>query len=185
MKKGLIVMVFAIAIFATTTATAQNQNTFKKGDLAINVNYGFGTFSHNDLSDNIFQHSIGGTVEYGIMEGLIKGKGSIGVGGQVAFGFGTKDYSGIEVDATRLRIATRGVFHYQFIPQLDTYAGMSLGVVTIDKFKTDHGDTDDTDFIYPALFAGVRYMISDKFGFNSEISWEDYSFFSLGVTFKL
>lgn len=178
-----------MTLFATTFVSAQNE--FGKGDMALNINYGMGDF---DVDDNVFQHSLGASLEYGILDGIIKGKGTVAVGGQVGFGFGSKSEHGVDINCTRFRIATRGVFHYQFIPQLDTYAGITLGIVDIDKaeLEGDFGDSEiekleekETRFVGPVAFAGARYMFSDSFGLNVELSWDSFAMVGLGVTFKL
>lgn len=178
-----------MTLFATTFVSAQNE--FGKGDMALNINYGMGDF---DVDDNVFQHSLGVSLEYGILDGIIKGKGTVAVGGQVGFGFGSKSEHGVDINCTRFRIATRGVFHYQFIPQLDTYAGITLGIVDIDKaeLEGDFGDYEiekleekETRFVGPVAFAGARYMFSDSFGLNVELSWDSFAMVGLGVTFKL
>lgn len=187
-KKIILAIVTMIAV-SLSSVEAQN-NAFGKGDMALNINYGIGTFSEHDFGfsgdwgENVFQNSLGASLEYGIMEGIIKGKGTISVGGQFGYGFGSED----EVDYSRIRIATRGVFHYQFVPQLDTYAGITCGVVDINKCKISvdgfSEDESKAHFIAPNLFAGVRYMLSDSFGLNSEVSWDHFAFWSLGVSFK-
>lgn len=183
-------------------ATAQS-NKFNKGDLIVNLDYGLGSFTNNDFgwddSGSRFQNSIGLTADYGILGNIINSKGVITAGLQLGFGFGSETlYNGeylvnYDQDYRRFRIATRGALHYQFIPQLDTYAGFYLAFVNINKWKGEINaaevsfDWDDskTRFIYPALFAGIRYMLTDNFGLNSEISWDDFAYFALGVSFKL
>ena len=176
-----------MTLFATTFVSAQNE--FGKGDMALNINYGMGDF---DVDGNVFQHSLGASLEYGILDGIIKGKGTVAVGGQVGFGFGSETEQGVDINYTRFRIATRGVFHYQFIPQLDTYAGITLGIVDIDKAKVDFKGNEieklegkETRFVGPAPFVGARYMFSDSFGLNVELSWDSFAMVGLGVTFKL
>lgn len=177
-----------MTLFATTFVSAQNE--FGKGDMALNINYGMGDFGVDVDDSNVFQHSLGASLEYGILDGIIKGKGTVAVGGQVGFGFGSKTVQGVDINCTRFRIATRGVFHYQFIPQLDTYAGITLGIVDIDKVELDYGlgekpEEKETRFVGPAPFAGARYMFSDSFGLNVELSWDSFAMVGLGVTFKL
>lgn len=183
-KLFLIAVAFLLSTFSISNA--QN-NAFGKGDFGLNLNYGIGAFTDgsfggDDLSGSIFQNSLGASIEYGIMEGIIKGKGTIAVGGQFGYGFNTDN----NVDYTRIRIATRGVFHYQFVPQLDTYAGVTCGIVDINKIKVDYisESYSHTRFVYPCLFAGARYMFSNNFGINSEVSWDEFAFCSFGVSFK-
>lgn len=203
--KTLAAMLLLTAIMLLTTrgnAMAQS-NKFNKGDLIINLDYGMGAFTNNDFdwsgSGSRYQNSIGLTADFGILDNIINSKGVITAGLQVGFGFGSE--SGLSIyedgiwykydqDYRRFRIATRGALHYLFIPQLDTYAGCYLAFVNINKWKSDgygFGSWDDSKarFITPALFAGIRYMLSDNFGLNSEVSWDDFAYFALGLSFKL
>ena len=179
---------FLVSLITACVATvASAQNEFGKGDVALNINYGAGTFE-----DDVFQNSLGASLEYGIMEGVIKGKGTIAVGAQVGLGFGSETKQNVDIDCTRIRIATRGVFHYQFIPQLDTYAGITLGIVDIDKAKASatannikvSEEDSEAHFINPVAFAGARYMLSDSFGLNVERSWDHFAMLGVGVTLK-
>lgn len=198
--KRFITAIAAIIMMAGTTMAQSNYAKFNKGDIAINVDYGLGAFNKidgYDFDDAILSHSIGVSGEYGIMDGMINGKASIGVGGQFGLGFGREKYDGPGFEnktiATRIRIATRGVFHYQFAPQFDTYGGMTFCFVDIDNYtfksKTEgseiKADHTDTNFIEPRLFAGARYMVSDSFGVNIETTWDRFAFVAFGVTFKL
>ena len=197
-NKALAVVAIAVSLLSGVSASAQSQ--FRKGDFAMNIDYSLGTFSQSDLSswsDNITQHGIGFTAEYGILGDIINSKGAISVGGTLGMGFGSGDkwsyngYSG-DVDAFRFRIATRGTLHYAFIPQLDTYAGLNFLFVDVNKVDVDYKDEDGkhsksetkTTFIEPRLFAGCRYMFSDFFGVNAEVSWDRFEFFAIGVSFK-
>ena len=133
--------------------------------------------------------------EYIILEGLINGKASIGAGAQAGIGFGHKKDTEVGViyktNLTRIRVATRGVFHYAALDFLDTYGGVTLGV-NLDKatFRTDItgvGETKTTDndnTFVAAPFVGVRYFISDSFGLNAEMSYDSFAYMGLGVTFK-
>lgn len=202
----------AAAAIVAVAATAQS-NDFHKGDVAININYGMGAFDKSlDDDSNMFQHSIGATMEYGIIEGIIKGKGTISVGAQVGFGVGSEKRTvhqnggatfETKLTGNRIRIATRGALHYQFIPQVDTYAGMMFGIVDIDKYKnkftvddinkviftgnewSEKKNYDETRFISPALFAGARVMLSDSFGINVETTWDRFAYFAAGITLRL
>lgn len=201
MKKTIFSIATALVAMFAVSANAQNYSQFKKGDLAFNLDYGMGAFTSYDghsFDDNIFQHSIGLSGEYGIMDGMINGKASIGVGGQFGLGFGRKSWDILGEEsktvATRIRIATRGVFHYQFTPAFDTYGGLTFCFVDIDNYTWKYkengdwkksGDGNDTNFIEPRLFVGARYMLSNSFGFNLETTWDRFAFVAIGVTIKM
>ncbi|MCQ2235598.1 MAG: outer membrane beta-barrel protein [Bacteroidales bacterium] len=187
MKLNKLVVAVAAMFAVGSVAYAQNAE-YKKGDLVVNALYSIGSFD-GDGVDGFAQHAFGVTAEYGILDDMIHGKGAIGVGGEVGFGFGSKDYDGIELKATRFHLATRGTMHYCFVPALDTYAGFRVGIADWNKYKTEVPmlgtvESKESEFIYNFI-AGARYMVSDSFGFNAETAfWGRYSHLSLGVTFK-
>lgn len=185
---------FATLVAVLVASVASAQNEFGKGDLGLNINYGIGEFNCDvdDYDDNVFLNSLGASLEYGILDGIIKGKGTVAVGAQVGVGFGSESQGFGDLNCSRIRIATRGVFHYQFVPQLDTYAGITFGIVDINKYKYKYedggfkieSDVTDSDFIFPVAFVGARYMFSDAFGINMELSWDSYAYMAIGVSFK-
>lgn len=185
---------FATLVAVLVASEASAQNEFGKGDLGLNINYGIGAFNCDvdDSDDNVFLNSLGASLEYGILDGIIKGKGTVAVGAQVGVGFGSESQGIGDLNCNRIRIATRGVFHYQFVPQLDTYAGITFGIVDINKYKYKYedggfkieSDATDSDFIFPVAFVGARYMFSDAFGINMELSWDSYAYMAIGVSLK-
>ena len=192
--KGLLVA----AVAAMLSFGANAQAKFISGDMGLNIDYSLGVFNKWDgekFDDNFTQHGVGASFEYIILEGLINGNASIGAGGQVGVGFGHKKETEVGVEyktnLTRVRVATRGVFHYAALDLLDTYAGVTLGV-NLDKatFKADvtgvgETKTTDSDNIFVAApFVGARYFFSDGFGVNMELSYDTFALMALGVTFK-
>ncbi len=194
--KKILLLVAILATVATTNISAESEgsvksiNTFSAGDVAINLVGDIGSLEHN------FMGGFSGVIEVGILDGMIHDRASIGVGLQAGWGSSGNSVKSGDVKEkwhyTRTRIATRGVFHYQFIPQLDTYAGLTLGIVDINhgkyKYKVNGDVTDktkwnDADFAY-GLFVGVRYMVAKNFGFTSELSLERFAIFNLGVCLK-
>ena len=159
----------------------------------MNVDYSYGSFDES-FNGNFSQHAIGIVGEYAFLGNVINEKGCVSAGLQLGFGFGNDTYTyhidgGIasyDVDLFRFRLATRGTLHYAFIPQLDTYAGVTFLFVDVDKAElTFSGQTDkDTRFIAPTLFAGARYMFTKNFGSNVELSWDRFAYVAVGLSFK-
>ena len=103
------------------------------------------------------------SADYGIVDHLINKKDSISVGGQV----GMFVYNG----GMSLSLAARGNFHYQFIDNLDTYAGLQVGL-----FRNGLGLGFDL---------GARYYFNDKFAVNLEFGGCGFTGASAGISMKL
>ena len=168
MKKLLIL----VAAFLFLGIGAQAQTTMKKGDLVGSARLGYNT-SGLPLAVSL---------DYGIMNGFINGNAAISVGGEVGSLLYTKTV--VAEDGTTesnlalsLGLAVRGNFHYEFVPNLDTYAGLKAGV----SFNAE-------SLLNPGLHVGARYYLG-KLAINLEL---DGSFSgglipggSVGVSMKL
>lgn len=177
------------ATLAVATFGANAQAKFIAGDMGLNINLGIGNFEDadfdwdNDINYDAMQTSVGASFEYIILDGLIKGKASVGAGAQGGFGFGSKTRYGIEVKYTRVRVATRGVFHYAALDMLDTYGGITLGA-DINKAKVEDFDDESHTSLVVAPFVGARYFFSDGFGVNVELAYDDFAYMGAGLTLK-
>lgn len=196
MKKLLIYLV-ALATtfsFASEAMAQNNQNVFHKGTAALNAGLHMGNLHGEGML------GLGASLEFGILDNLIKDRGAVGVGLMVGYGSaqheerenGTGGLAVSEWDYDLLRIATRGTFHYQFVPKLDTYAGITMGLFDIDKqeysLEIAGKDIHDSEweettrrFCYGG-FVGARYMPTQNLGVFAEFSADNFSFFALGVT---
>ncbi|MFA7583881.1 MAG: hypothetical protein WCZ46_10115, partial [Proteiniphilum sp.] len=94
------------------------QNSFSKGDKIVNVGIGVGSYYGGDgYTSSIPPFSV--SFEQGIIDGLLDGKASIGVGGYLAYtankwetSISGNDYG---YKYSYMMIGARGAFHYQFI----------------------------------------------------------------------
>lgn len=178
------------AALAVATFGANAQAKFIAGDMGLNVNLGIGNFDDNDFdadgygwwSISTTQVSAGASFEYIILDGLLNGKASVGAGAQGGFGF-KFDYKNCNL--TRLRFATRGVFHYAALDMLDTYGGITLGA-DINKIKDKDDALDPETHTNPVVapFVGARYFFSDGFGVNVELAYDDFAYMGAGLTLK-
>jgi len=181
MRKFLFVKVFAVllVLFGFSRGASAQEEVFNKGDMMVNAGIGVGNYiSYKGYSTRVLP--ILGSFEYAVVD-LLDGKGGIGVGGYVAYtSFGSK---GDENDwkVSDLVIGPRGLFHYQFLDKLDTYAGLMLGydIVSYDN-NTDinHGSRFRADF-----FVGARYYIANNIGVFAELGY-NVAPLELGVCYK-
>lgn len=187
--KTIITSLFALIAFGVASAQANAQEVFNKGTQTASVTVGlFGTFS-----SNITVPPIQLSYEYCVVDNLFNNNnGSIGIGAMGAYfatGYtlgGTKSFthSGI--------VGGRGLFHYQFAPKLDTYAGLFLGAllagVHTSVVGNDASTTVDTGSSVAASFGwglhlGARYYFTPAFAITGELGY-GYSILNLGVTFR-
>lgn len=97
-------------------------------------------------------------VDYGIVSGFINGNAAVSVGGEL----GSTFYKYVDVDGSNnlglhLGLAARANFHYQFVENLDTYAGLKAGLT----FNADQ-------FLTPGVHLGARYYFG-KLAVNLEL----------------
>jgi len=188
MKKILLMAAAAIL----TAGVASAQEVFQKGDLVFNAGVGIGNslYTGTGYKSTLPPLSISG--EYGIFDNLIHGdNGSIGVGGYLGYA-GSKfktiiDGSEYGYKYSSFIIGARGTFHYQFVRNLDTYAGVTLGYdirshKSTGKEHSSLGYEDGT--FYPSLFVGARYWFTPGFGAFAEAGY-GVSYLNLGVAFRL
>jgi hypothetical protein len=75
-------------------------------------------------------------------------------------------------------LGARGAFHYQFVGNLDTYAGLMLGYDIVSGNKT----YAESEFAW-GYYIGARYYFNSKFAVMAEIG-DNVSLFSIGVAYK-
>ncbi|MDR1331406.1 MAG: hypothetical protein LBK07_04810 [Tannerella sp.] len=132
---------------------------------------------------------ISGSFEYGIVDGLIDGKASIGVGGYLAYTSRkhevVRDYG---YKYSNFIVGARGAFHYAPIPVLDTYGGAMLGydIVSSSTYGTASGIghyTADASEIGYSVFVGVRYFFARNIAVFAEMGY-GVAPIEAGISFK-
>lgn len=188
MRRISIILTVLCCLIGFTT----NAQIFSKGDIVLNGTIGFGSLTNYSIG--LPPIAISG--EYCIVDNLFDANSAIGVGAYVGVGrykhVHWNDYDVKIKDLyTRWVFGARGLFHYNFVDNLDTYAGLMLGVYSNSEKKTytDNTNTVKTNkytsaaFAY-SLFIGARYYFTPNFGVVAEAGY-GLTFFSLGVTYKL
>ncbi|MGM0626289.1 MAG: hypothetical protein ACQES0_10435 [Bacteroidota bacterium] len=193
MKK--LFTLFAIAIVATTQIKAQDEviPTFTNGDQALNLAIGLGSTYYSGSYYSTTLPPLSASFEMGVTDGLIDGKGVIGVGGYIGYaaykwentypGYGTYGYK-----YTNLVIGARGTFHYPLANKIDTYTGVLLGynIVSANEFGDVYYGYDyntRSSSVAWSGFVGARYYISDSFALMAELGY-GIAYLNLGVTLK-
>lgn len=144
------------------------QETFDKGTNVINLGLAFG---HN-LGG--FIPGVGVEYDHCIVDGMIDGNASIGVGGYLGVGGYRRTLIGEDKVSAYMSYGARGSFHYQFFDDIDTYAGVIIGGRSGSFLPFDP---------YPSAFVGIRYYTSDSFAWFAELG-SGVGYFNIGASFR-
>jgi hypothetical protein len=186
MKKLLLVLV--VVVLSLTQLMAQ-ESTFKQGDKVLNLGIGLGSTLYTGSYYKSSFPPLSASLEFGVKDGILD-KGSIGVGGYVAYSAHKWDYSNAwYYKYSNFIIGVRGVFHYPLLDKLDTYTGILLGynIATSKEYGSSVFGYDysaSTGGVVGAWFVGARYYFSDKFAVMGELGY-GITYLNLGVALKL
>jgi hypothetical protein len=180
MKKLLLLIV--IVCFSIPQINAQD-DMLVKGDKVVNFGIGFGSTYWGGFGYTGVVPPLSVSFEVGILDGLIDGKGSVGVGGYLGFSsYKWADY----YRYSNFIIGPRGTFHYPLLDKLDTYAGLVLGyrihTSTWVGSGTEIGDNASGGAISSA-FLGARYYFSESLAAMAELGY-GIAYLTLGVALK-
>ncbi len=182
MKK--LILLFVAIVFSLTQMLAQ-ESTFAKGDKVLNLGIGFGgRYSGSGMTTSV--PPLGASFEVGVKDGVLE-KGSIGVGGMLAYSAHKWEYAGWGYKYSSIVIGARGSFHYPLVDKLDTYTGLLIGydISTATEYGTATGydyNSSYGGFTY-AWFVGARYYFSDAFAAFAELG-VGVTIFNVGVALK-
>jgi hypothetical protein len=186
MKALLLAAIFACGFIMVNAQDV----TFEKGTKALNLGIGFGGNYYSGYGSGITKTPLLSiALDYGIMDGLINNKASIGVGGYFAYK-GYKWESGYNYGwkSTNLIIGPRGTFHYALVDKLDTYAGLLLAYHVVTEKRT--GDWGTTPYsssgseMYFSGFIGARYYFTKNLAAMLELGSGNLGAGNIGITLK-
>jgi hypothetical protein len=160
MKKFLSVLL--LAVVGMTAGSAYANGVFAKNDLLGSITLGFG----NGFGQRV-------AIDYGVADGWLDGKASLGVGASV------NNTIGWNFNYDAISVVANCSFHYQFVDKLDTYvvAGFGGGIAMAENHFG--GGIDWTSAV------GLRYYFSNTTAFNFEAGHTAGCFVNLGLTFRL
>jgi hypothetical protein len=193
MKKGFLIMILAVitagGVFAQTWYDSYAPG-IDEAKVFINAGIGFGVSAY---STGIPPISVSADLKLPI-------KLPITVGGTAALStWGYSTSAGIpnsEVDVTYMNIGfgVRGAYHFNFVQNLDTYAGLTLGYI-IQTANVKYGSLYDTSNIpridYPGVSSflfganiGARYFFTKNIGAYLELGYSGLQVISAGLSVK-
>lgn len=201
MKIKIILLLLAVSI----TSFGQS---FKKGQVDINLGYGFGnTFidSKYDVSipaiSGVLDFGISNSLSLGVYVGESKAKWTVTGTDVCNNGNGNGNYSYTYVythEAKHLIVALRSSYHLNSLFQnenLDAYVGLQLGnnfetdeyaITTTpfcDKMNKSSFDNKFYDGFIWSAYAGARYRFTDHIGIFGELGY-GIVFFNAGLNIK-
>ena len=99
--------------------------------------------------------------------------------------------SDIDVTYTNIGFGVRGAYHFNFLKNLDTYAGLTLGYV-IQKTDVTYGSAygsqpaydDGASFILIGGNVGARYFFTKNIGAYLELGYSGLQVASIGLSVK-
>lgn len=193
-----------VVLFIATIVSASmlNAQVFEQGSNHVNVGYGFslgyGRLLNAYSSNQGYKFSGFGPAFLSYERGVTD---NIGVGASISYStYGAKWIQDYGVQAydysyrwTTLAIMVRGAYHFNVSnDKFDPYAGVGLGFMKFGyKWTTEDPTFNEannnvslgTPFGYQ-IFAGARYMFSDKVGGYAEVGY-GLSVANFGLTFRL
>lgn len=172
MKK--VILLFAVAIFSTHFASAQE---FEVGTNAINLGVGFGGGYYGATSGADISPGFSASYERGFWDA---GPGVVSLG---AFG-GYKSYKyrsfGSDFKWNYISVGVRGAYHYTGfdVDNLDVYGGVVISYDIYDGDST-YGASDPN----AGAFVGGRWYFSDNFAAFAEAGY-GASIITVGATLR-
>ncbi|MCQ2194449.1 MAG: outer membrane beta-barrel protein [Paludibacteraceae bacterium] len=195
MKRVLFLLVSAFVCLSASAKVSGIEDA-KKGDFNLGLQLGVPAV---DKFENGHDPSAIPTISldasWVLTSGFINTKafgqnGAIDLGLYYGFCHYSYDEHSVEETLNQNIILCRSGFHFQFVPNLDTYAGAFAGA-NLWMWEAEgpgyEDDNTDTDACF-GLFTGAKYYFSDLFGvkleFGHDFNEDNYPLVAGGITFR-
>jgi Outer membrane protein beta-barrel domain len=185
-------MATAALMVCSNGASAQKSsgNTFEVGSATINIGAGLGRGSYGGFGyygSGYYGYGTAFGVKAAVERGMWQlGPGVLSLGAEVGGSFSTARYNSYKSNI--LIVAVRSAYHFGWnVPNLDTYAGVSLGPGFRSYNYTDLSNDKFTKHdvvVSPGGFVGASYYFSPNIGVNVEAGY-DITQIQGGIIFKL
>lgn len=180
MKKRILPLFLAF-LFAIA-AEAQN-TTFSEGDKVLNVGLGIGSTLYTGSAYGSSVPPLSASLEFNVVDEVFDEFSSIGVGGYLGYAGYNYNFGGSDYGFNNIILGARGALHYQFIDQLDTYAGLMLGYRTVSWKSNDQFGSAASGGFISSFYVGGRYYFNDNIAALLELGY-GIAYLNIGVAFK-
>lgn len=180
---------FLIVFLICSLPVSGYAQPFQTGEKVINVGLGIGSTLYSGVGYSTGLPPLSASFEYGLKE---LGPGILGIGGYL--GVSTYKWETTLAGSTygwkysNIIIGARGNYHYSFVENLDTYAGLLLGYNIVNSSATGEwplgitGSANASSFAY-SVFIGGRYYFTDSFAAMAELGY-GVAWLNLGIAYK-
>jgi len=180
LKRMAIVLIAAVTVSVSAVAQTASEDDFGKGTMVFSLGLGLGSTMYG-AGYGMKIPPVSASLEFCILDNLFKnsGKGAIGIAptvGYASYGWGSWGFSDIMVGA-------KGNFHYQFIPKLDTYAGVHVGYGIVKWDAGDYLTGTAGSGLYYAFLVGGRYYFANNLAGWAELGY-GVSVLNIGIAVK-
>jgi hypothetical protein len=182
MRRVLMVLILAVFVFGGVFAGPPEDwyKSYAEGldqKFLVNAGIGFGFYEHGRIG----VPPVSASLDYKLPIAL-----PITFGGIAAFRTSRDSKDGASYLWTDFGFGARGAYHFSFLKNLDTYAGLTLGWIA-QSYRYEFNDkttkTSDWDFLY-GVNIGARYFFSPNIGVYLELGYSGLQVIAAGVTFK-
>ena len=180
-----ILAIIALTITSNGAHAQKNNSTFEVGSTTVNIGVGLGRsgYGYNGYNGVGLGYGTGFGTKVAIERGMWQlGPGVLSLGLEIG---GSFSKSG-GYKSNIIIAAARSAYHFGWnVPNLDTYAGLSLGPgFRSYDYYTSTKNTKHDVVIAPGVFVGASYYFSDNIGVNVEAGY-DITQIQGGIIFKL
>jgi hypothetical protein len=184
--RKLFILLSSVFLFATASAQVSSGgiSTAQNGDFSLGITLGIPPVAHAKTPTFAVDAS------WVIMSGFIN-TNTFGKNGAIDLGvyYGVTFYGGSEWATIQNSAIFRPAFHFQFLNNLDTYAGVLVGAniwgTTYDK---GYGENHTNVNVVLGPFVGAKYYFSDAFGVKLELASDvangDVPVLAAGISLK-
>jgi hypothetical protein len=182
-----ILAIIALTIISNSAHAQKSNNIMEEGTITVNVGIGAGRSGYAYNGYNGYGYGYGSG--FGTKAAIERGMWELGPGvltlGLEAGGSFSKSGS---YKSSIIIVAARSAYHFGWnVPNLDTYAGASLGPGFRSSdydYSVNNKTTKHDVVVAPGIFVGGSYFFSPKIGVNVEAGY-DITLIQGGLVFKL